>query len=112
MRHFVITYCTEDKSPGDYHGYVPSETTAGAFYRVDYDAKTGAKHCSCRSFRYDSGLDDRGFCKHLRSVVRTGCTFDGGIVKGGRGISNGVQARSDRPCPSCGSTLMYRYVSF
>ena len=51
-----------------------SERSAQVYF-VTYDPNTGRSSCSCPSYRFGSGLDTEGHCKHYRKAVDTGSLY-------------------------------------
>jgi hypothetical protein len=54
--------------------------------------------CDCRSYKFDSGTDENGHCKHIRQVRDERCGWSQ-QMDGGKPRENGD---GERECPQCG----------
>ncbi len=53
---------------------IPSDKEPGVIYAVWTGAvDESIPTCECRSFKYSSGVDKRGNCKHIRKALRNLC---------------------------------------
>ena len=59
-------------------------------------------HCTCKSFRYERGLDEMGRCKHIRQHLEERCTWH--EMYGAAQDDNQKQHMS---CPECGGGTMW-----
>lgn len=88
--------------PKDLYREVPSESTEGKTYDVEFSHAHSHGHnqrdwtCTCPNFRY-GGSDERGYCKHIRKVREANPDVDP-TYKGGESfgdMANRVRNQSD-----------------
>lgn len=82
---------------------VPSESTPGTVYTVEFGGGEGPAFCDCPAFKY-SPEDDKG-CKHITWVFKHGCFWNPQWYEGGdRKIKPKYHTNSHIPkqkCPRC-----------
>lgn len=61
--------------------------------------------CTCPSFKYQRGLDDNGYCKHIRKYMEERCTWHQMF-----GVAQTEEQQKAEVCPECGGPTVWRSV--